>query len=213
MGLRALARELLAYLALHPAATGDECVDALLPDADPDAARQQLHTAASNARSVLRSATGARSAGFLLHAAGRYRLDETLVGCDWWALDTACRRAATASDDAACLAALERAEQACAGGPPLTGAAWEWAEPARETMRRRGIDALAHLADLRHRRGDDERALAALDQALTMDRTRRTSTGTRSPCRQTSAPGRCPPHLPAPQGPPRRTRRRPRPDH
>ena len=55
------------------------------------------------------------------------------------------------------------------GGPLLDATPYGWVEGPREDLRRRAVDALARLADLRQRTGDQEGALAALEQAIVAD--------------------------------------------
>jgi transposase-like protein len=60
-GLRRITRDLMAYLALHPAGiTREQGVDALMPDRELQAGTTMFHTAISNARKTLREATGLR---------------------------------------------------------------------------------------------------------------------------------------------------------
>jgi DNA-binding SARP family transcriptional activator len=51
----------------------------------------------------------------------------------------------------------------------LDGAPYAWVEVPREEVRRRAVDALARLAELRQGAGDQEGALSALEQAVAAD--------------------------------------------
>jgi DNA-binding SARP family transcriptional activator len=78
------------------------------------------------------------------------------------------RRARRADLDSAVAAALAEAGEAY-GGVLLDGAPYAWVEPPREDTRRRAVDALARLGELREAAGDREGALAALEQAIDAD--------------------------------------------
>jgi len=54
-------------------------------------------------------------------------------------------------------------------GELLSGDGWQWVEGAREDLRRRALDAVAHLAERHITAGDLEAALQALEQALEID--------------------------------------------
>lgn len=165
-GLRK-ARELLAFLAAHPGgATGDAISEALWPGADPGRATGQRNLALRKARAMLRTATGLTTPMWIVHAAGRYRLDATMISTDLAqftaALDQA-RRTVGQDRLAACrqAAGLYRGELA-------EGAAYDWSEPHAEAARRRALDAWTDIADLLVPR-DPEQALAALESALGHD--------------------------------------------
>jgi DNA-binding SARP family transcriptional activator len=51
----------------------------------------------------------------------------------------------------------------------LDGTPYTWVEIPREDLRRRVVDALAHLAALRQAADDPQGALAALEQAIAAD--------------------------------------------
>jgi Bacterial transcriptional activator domain len=70
--------------------------------------------------------------------------------------------------DPAVAAALAQAGEAY-GGVLLDGAPYAWAEVPREEVRRRAVDALARLAELRQGAGDQDGALSALEQAVAAD--------------------------------------------
>ncbi|GAA4617259.1 hypothetical protein GCM10023195_76980 [Actinoallomurus liliacearum] len=167
-GLRRIARDLLAYLALHPdGITRDQGIDALMPDRDPDAGTTMLHTAINNVRKTLRAATGLRQPMFINHEAGRYRLDPTLIDVDLWRLQAALHQAHKATSDANRITALQQIPDLYTGelADDLT---YEWAETERERLRRHATDALAHLARLLK---DDhpEQALTVLEHAIEHD--------------------------------------------
>jgi DNA-binding SARP family transcriptional activator len=166
-GLRK-ARELLAYLALHPDGVSGEAIsEALWPDSDPRYAARQRHLALRKARDILRTATGLPRPMFIILASERYRLDPALAGADLWRFDAALARARAAASDGAQLAALRQAA-ALYQGPLADGSGYDWAERYAEQARRRALDALARIADLLQP-ADPEQALQALETAIAHD--------------------------------------------
>jgi len=169
-GLRNKARELLALLLLHPRGiTLEQATAALWPDADPDRGTERFRTVLGNLRSRLRTAADLPTASIVDHLGSqRYQADAELFDCDLWRFQHTLTRAAAATDPDEQIPALQAAAAAYTGDL-LDGALYEWVEPAREDLRRRAIDTLAHLATLEQQRGDPTAALAALDQAITHD--------------------------------------------
>jgi DNA-binding SARP family transcriptional activator len=166
-GLRK-ARELIAFLAVHPAgATSEAISEALWPAAAPDRAAGQRNLALRKARDMLRAATGLTAAMWVLHAAGRYRLDPARVSTDLEQFTGALDRARHAAGDPGRLAACREAARLYRG-ELAEGAGYDWAGPHAETMRRRALDAWTTIAGLLAPR-DIEQALAALESALGHD--------------------------------------------
>jgi DNA-binding SARP family transcriptional activator/LysM repeat protein len=167
-GLRSKARELLAFLTLHPdGATRDAIIDALWPDLDIQRAAMLFHTAARDIRKLLRETTRATGAAFIILASERYRLDPNLIDVDLWQHQAALAGAVRAADDGERGAALQRAADLYRGDL-ADGQPYEWAEPDREALRRQAVDALTSLARLREST-DPEAAMSALEQALRVD--------------------------------------------
>jgi len=161
------ARELLAFLAVHPdGATGDTISEALWPESDASRAAGQRNLALRKAREMLRTATGLTEPLWILNAAGRYRLDPALTGTDLEAFSAALEEARNASGDAR-LAACRRAV-ALYRGELADGAGYEWAEPYAETVRRRALDAWTTIGEILQPADPDE-ALCALETALSHD--------------------------------------------
>jgi DNA-binding SARP family transcriptional activator len=166
-GLRSKARELLAFLALHPrGVTEDQAVDALWPDADLDRAHAQFRTALANLRKVLRDASDRADSKVVEHHTGRYQLDTTLVAVDVWDFQHALTDAAAAGGS------LDEQRGALTlaadlyDGELLDRTAYLWAEPAREDLRRRAVDTLVRLADTHADSGERERATAYYERAI-----------------------------------------------
>jgi DNA-binding SARP family transcriptional activator len=168
-GLRASARELLAYYLIHPdGASLEQAVDAMWPDTELGRERERFWTALGNLRSVLRKATGASDLKAIERDGNRYRVDPAVFAVDLWRFQQALAAARHAQLDPAVAAALAQAGEAY-GGVLLDGAPYAWVEVPREEVRRRAVDALARLAELRQAAGDLEGALAALEQAVAAD--------------------------------------------
>jgi len=166
-GLRK-ARELLAYLAVHPrGATGGAISEALWPGSDPGYSARQRHLALRKARGMLRAAAGQPAPMFILLAGDRYRLDPAHISTDLWRFDAALEQAAAAPAPAAQLAALRQAADLY-HGPVGEDTTWDWAERYAEPARRRALDGLTRIAELLGDQ-DPEQALRALETALTHD--------------------------------------------
>ena len=165
-GLRK-ARELLAFLAVHPdGASGEAISEALWPESDPGRAAGQRNLALRKAREMLRTASALPAPLWILNASGRYRLDPALIGTDLEAFSEALEEARNASGDAR-LAACRRAV-ALYRGELADGTGYEWAEPYAEAARRRALDAWTTIAEILQPR-DPDQALSALETALAHD--------------------------------------------
>jgi len=169
-GLRTKARELLAFHLLHPeGASLDAAVDALWPEADPGRGSEWFWTALGNLRSRLRTACGIKDMKIIDRVGDTYRLEVERFGVDVWrfeealAASTPGQRHAVPSTDALEAAVAEY------GGELLNGDPWQWVEGAREDLRRRALDAVAHLAERRMEAGDLDAALTALEHGLEID--------------------------------------------
>jgi DNA-binding SARP family transcriptional activator len=168
-GLRASARELLAYYLVHPdGASLEQAVEAMWPDTQLGRERERFWTALGNLRSLLRTATGASELKAIERHGDRYRADATVFAVDLWRFQTALATARHAQLDPAVAAALAEAGEAY-GGVLLDGAPYAWVEVPREELRRRAVDALARLAELRQAASESEGSLAALEQAISVD--------------------------------------------
>jgi DNA-binding SARP family transcriptional activator len=168
-GLRTKARELLAFHLLHPeGASLDAAVDALWPEADPGRGSEWFWTALGNLRSRLRTACGIKDLKIIDRVGDRYRLEVERFGVDVWRFEEALAASSNGPEAAPVTEALERAT-AEYGGELLTGDPWQWVEGAREDLRRRALDAVAHLAERRMAQGDLDGALKALEHGLEID--------------------------------------------
>jgi len=155
-----LSMEIAGYLALHrTGATTTTLISALLPDADPDRARDQIYQAIRRLREAFRRAGAGQ---VLLSDRGGYQLASTL-SCDLWDIEQALAAADRATDDDSRVAAL-RTATALDTGRLLDGC--EWATAHATHLEHRLIDAAADLADLLADTHPTD-AAAVLDHALT----------------------------------------------
>jgi len=167
-GLRSKARELLAFLLLHPdGAAREAAIEALWPEADPARGADRAKDALKSLRQALRAATGHSGATVVELVGERWRVNPELVDCDVWAFQAAVAAAAAAGGPAK-LGALAKAA-ASYGGTLLDGEAFDWPEEAREELRRQAADVAGRLAELRERAGDLDGAVAALEDGARWD--------------------------------------------
>jgi len=166
-GLRAKARELLAFYLLHPDGTTlDAATEALWPEADPRRGSEWFWTALGNLRSRLRATANQNTLKVIEREGDRYRV-EPLFDVDVWKFQRALGEAA-ASNEEEREAALDRAAAAYQG-ELLAGVDWPWVEVPRDDLRRRAVDVLVSLADIRWKTGNSAGAWEALERAIEID--------------------------------------------
>ena len=164
-GLRSKARELLAYLALHPAGTSAErAIEDLWPDVDFDRARDQFRTAVGNLRGTLRAAAGRADAKIVEHPTDRYELDPALFDVDVWAFQRALGTAVRVPDADRVTPFTDAADTYT--GDLLAGAPYIWVEPIREDLRRRATDTLSRLGEIAVEHGDLDQAVGWYERAI-----------------------------------------------
>jgi DNA-binding SARP family transcriptional activator len=171
-GLRRKGREILGFLALHPAgATIETLLAALFPDDDPDSAVVRLRRDIYNVRDVLRRATRMPDAKFIAFSAERYQLNADLVEADVWTLERGFEdlsAACSSRDDR--VDAFGRILRAYRG-QLLAHAPYEWVDLGlRENYVRRVTDAALRLSEVLEQDGDVDGALEAAERALAADR-------------------------------------------
>ncbi len=170
-GLRRTARELLAFALCHPDGfTAEQAIEALWPDGDPAKTPDWYWNAIANLRRVLARHTSTDKLPSILRDGARYRAEQATFQVDLWRVDAALAAARRAENDQQVMAALGELA-ACYMGDLLADADYEWARVPREELRRRAVDALARLAELRTTAGDRDGALAVLEQAIEADPT------------------------------------------
>lgn len=162
--LRPQALEVLVYLACHGGtASQDEILEDLFPEMNSKGAPNRLHTFASNLRRVAGVIAG--PGDYLTVQRKQYRLHRDAFDIDLWRLQDAVHVAAKATDPAERTAALRRVVEVYTAPLADTDNGYDWAEPARETVRRQALNAALTLAD---ELDDDAEALAVLDEAMQM---------------------------------------------
>ncbi|GAA3346564.1 hypothetical protein GCM10020358_58030 [Amorphoplanes nipponensis] len=169
-GLRSGSYAVLAVLAAHPhGRTLDEIAADVHPGTDPVAAIKRLRTDITTIRRVVRAASGASEAMFILYngATGRYRIDPDAVEVDLWRMLTAIGRANTSSVDTDALAALREAADLY-GGDFAEGQDQSWVTDYATTSRLQILNVYARIAELLETDQPDA-AIASLEQALRHD--------------------------------------------
>ena len=147
-GLRSHARQLLVYLAVHrDGADLDDIMEAFWPTATVRRAGERLSTEVGNLRGRIKQAAGDDKIEPVINTGGRYVLNTDVVDIDVWRMSDALRRAGTATDPAARIAALRDAVDIHTGGL-ADGHDYDWIEQPREQIRRHGVRARLHLANL-----------------------------------------------------------------
>jgi DNA-binding SARP family transcriptional activator len=171
-GVRRKALELLAFYLLNPdGATQEQAVEALWPNAPLGREAQWFWNALASLRRTIRDLCNDPDLQVIARDGDRYHADPALFDVDLWRFESAlaeAKHAARADDQAAETAALTGAAEAY-GGQLLDGHAGSWVTIPREDLRRRAVNAVARLAGLRQQAGDQTGALAALQQAITID--------------------------------------------
>ncbi|RNI00900.1 LysM peptidoglycan-binding domain-containing protein [Micromonospora aurantiaca] len=168
--LRAKAKELAVFLAVHPDGVETRTIgDNIELDARISQAAQRVHTNASNLRHVLgRAAVPDAQNAYVVKGGGGYKLDPATVDVDVWTLRDLMRKAAIASGPAR----RELLTAACDlyTAPLAEGEDYEWLAPHRETVRRWGTEAHLLLADDLLADHHAREASVLLDKAIGLDR-------------------------------------------
>lgn len=139
-------RELLVFLALHPAGVTREAVAAALwPASPPDRIGNAMNTSLSRLRRAVESATGGAISQIVSTNDNLLRIDSDLVTTDYEAFDAAlrARRAATTAEERL---VADQAVVDSYGGSLAEGMSTEWIENARAGIQRSALDAVASLA-------------------------------------------------------------------
>jgi DNA-binding SARP family transcriptional activator len=152
-------KQLLCYLALHPAgAHRDQIIDALWPDQPPEQGRNRLWRAAGDARAHFGET-------ILIRDGEHYRLDRTQVAVDLDDLDellAELEHTVGAEDQ---LPLLERA-LALYNGEPLSGSDLPWAENEQRRLHALRLDLLERAGRARLATSDPAAALANAETGL-----------------------------------------------
>jgi DNA-binding SARP family transcriptional activator len=158
--LRASARELIAYLALHrDGASRDQLLEALWPGEDPKRSEQRLWQSSSDVRRVLGSV--------ITRERDRYSLDGRHVRLDVDELERLLASAGTA-DPERVQQVMERA-LALFTGEPLSGSDYAWAGGELRRLRAIHVDLLEQAGRGRLAAGEWRAALDAAERGLAID--------------------------------------------
>ncbi len=180
-GLRATAKELLAYYLLHPAgATAEAAIDALWPQVSAERGRQRFWTALGNLRSRLREAagntgdrgdtgtTGDTGGDIITKVGERYQVLDGVLSADLWAFQAALGDAHRAAGGPSEAGVLQRAVELY-GGDFADGAGWLWAQSTRGQLHRSVLDAIIRLAEIHTQAGEHPAAVGWLQRAVELD--------------------------------------------
>jgi DNA-binding SARP family transcriptional activator len=155
-------------------------MEVMWPNASVRRAGERLSTEVADVRRRIRQAAGdtpqpsqgkrSPSAPRLqpvVNSGSRYHLDPAIVDIDLWQLTDALRAAASATDRDTRIAALQHAIDLHTG-TLADGVDYDWIDQPREHLRRQGLRARVHLADLLTE-DDPHRALRLYQDAGDLD--------------------------------------------
>jgi DNA-binding SARP family transcriptional activator len=169
-GLRSAAKELLAWYLLRPEGSSLEAaVDALWPDTEPDLVTKRFWRALGDLRSRLRHTDSLEKEELLIRSGNHYHPKSEEITCDLWEFEHHLTVAARAEDAKDVRLALRSAIDLYLGdfASDLDSL---WAEPVREDLHRRALDAHTRLAELEEAQGHEVAAIEVLRHAIQLDR-------------------------------------------
>jgi DNA-binding SARP family transcriptional activator len=164
-GWRTKAKEMLAYLIVHPeGAPQDVFIDMLWPEMDPVSAWRDFKRTSSSIRAQVRTKDESRK--YVVKIGESFRLEPHAWGSDVWEFASLIARAKETpheeQDLLSSAVALYR-------GDFCSDCYFSWAEPFREKFRRMFLRASARLASILADAGDLEGGLAVLERAIEVD--------------------------------------------
>ena len=169
-GLRSAAKELLAWYLLRPeGASLEAAVDALWPDTEPGLVTKRFWRALGDLRSRLRHNDSLEKEELLIRSGNHYHPKSEEITCDLWEFEhhlTAAARAEDANDVRLALRSAIDMYQ----GDFASDLDYLWAEPVREDLHRRALDAHTRLAELEEAQGHEVAAIEVLRHAIQLDR-------------------------------------------
>lgn len=165
-GWRKKSKEILAYLIAHSdGASKDQIVDAIWPEAGPDAEAAFLRRV-SELRQYVRSRTDSNV--FVERNGETYRLEQGAWFIDAKEMESCIREATHCPDPDRAEEMLRRAIEMYRG-EFCADCYYSWLEPVRERYRVLFLRGLALLADCLEAKGEHEEALTVVDRAITID--------------------------------------------
>ncbi len=165
-GWRAKAKEMLAYLVVHPeGAPKDRLIDMLWPEMDPVSGWRDFKRTLSKIRAQVRGKDETRK--YIVKVGESFRLEDGAWSSDVWEFTALLSQAqgGTADEERELLSsaiALYR-------GDFCSDCYYSWAEPVREKYRRMFLRASARLAKILAEAGELEVSLSALERAIEID--------------------------------------------
>ena len=145
-GLRAVARTLLAFLALHPeGADAEQIADVCFADTDPAKAAGHRRNAIHSLRTTLRKQLGIPGEQIVLSDQGLYRIDESVFDVDLWEflrLAAALRKDGEYAHEGHLERMLAMHQENLLGGRKD-----EWIPPVRERCVKEVVDVCVRLAE------------------------------------------------------------------
>ena len=168
-GIPGSGREVLALLVVRGRPlTKEEGIDAIGDGEMSDYFHRYWGAGVRKTRATLRGLIGDDTCNPILRHGDRYELDRGLVDSDYWRLQSGMRAARLTTDPPDKMRLLEEATRGIQGQPFHDGD-FRWLEIEQEDVRRQGMEALEELAELRAGEGNLDGAIAALEQAMTLD--------------------------------------------
>jgi DNA-binding SARP family transcriptional activator len=169
-GLRTAAKELLAWYLLRPeGASAEAAVDGLWPDTMPDLVTKRFWRALGDLRTRLRNDDAGAKVNLLVRSGNHYHVNGEEISCDLWEFQDQLTDAARADDEVATVVALRSAVDLFKGDF-VSDVDYLWAEPVREDLHRRALDAHLRLAELEEASGRADAAADVLGRAVRLDR-------------------------------------------
>jgi DNA-binding SARP family transcriptional activator len=169
-GLRSAGKELLAWYLLRPeGASLEAAVDALWPDTETDLVTKRFWRALGDLRTRLRHSDSSEKQELLIRSGNHYHPKSDEITCDLWDFEHYLAVAARADDDKETRSAL-RAAIDLYQGDFVSDLDYLWAEPVREDLHRRALDAHIHLAELEEAQSHESAAIDILMHAIKLDR-------------------------------------------
>jgi DNA-binding SARP family transcriptional activator len=169
-GLRSASKELLAWYLLRPeGASLEAAVDALWPDTEPDLVTKRFWRALGDLRTRLRHSDSSEKEELLIRSGNHYHPKSDEITCDLWDFEHYLAVAARADDEEGTRSALRSAIDVYQGDF-VSDLDYLWAEPVREDLHRRALDAHIRLAELEEAQSHESAAIDILMHAIKLDR-------------------------------------------
>jgi DNA-binding SARP family transcriptional activator len=168
-GLRSAGKELLAWYLLRPeGASLEAAVEALWPDTETDLVTKRFWRALGDLRTRLRHGDSSEKEELLIRSGSHYHPKSDEITCDLWEFEHYLAVAARADGDKETRSALRSAIDVYQGDL-VSDLDYLWAEPVREDLHRRALDAHIRLAELEEAQSNESAAVDILMHAIKLD--------------------------------------------